>query len=83
MTTFWDTAPCSLVEADGRFRGANSPRKLSSYLPPTEHEISNSIVRFQVLTAASMKFRIVFWDVLPCKIFVHHQGPDDGGSTYL
>jgi hypothetical protein len=41
-------------------------------------------VRFQVLTAASMKFRIVFWDVLPCKIIVdrrfigtyclHHQG---------
>jgi hypothetical protein len=27
-------------------------------------------VRFQVLTAASMKFRIVFWDVLPCKINV-------------
>jgi hypothetical protein len=25
---------------------------------------------FQVLTAASMKFRIVFWDVLPCKIIV-------------
>jgi hypothetical protein len=41
-------------------------------------------VRFQVLTAASMKFRIVFWDVLPCKMIVdrlfrstcwfHHQG---------
>jgi hypothetical protein len=40
--------------------------------------------RFQVLTAASMKFRFVFWDVLPCKIIVdrrfrgtcclHHQG---------
>jgi hypothetical protein len=28
------------------------------------------IVRFQVITAASMKFRIVFWDVLPCKIIV-------------
>jgi hypothetical protein len=27
-------------------------------------------VRFQVLTAPSMKFRIVFWDVLPCKIIV-------------
>jgi hypothetical protein len=27
-------------------------------------------VRFQVLTAASMRFRIVFWDVLPCKIIV-------------
>jgi hypothetical protein len=41
-------------------------------------------VRFQVLTAASMKFRFVFWDVMPCKIIVyrrfrctfclHHQG---------
>jgi hypothetical protein len=27
-------------------------------------------VRFQVLTAASMKFRFVFCDVLPCKIIV-------------
>jgi hypothetical protein len=50
-------------------------------------------VRFQVLTAASMKFRFVSWDVLPCKIIVdrcfrgtcclHHQGDDDGGSTYI
>jgi hypothetical protein len=41
-------------------------------------------VRFQVLTAASMMFRVVFWDILPCKIIVdrrfrgayclHHQG---------
>jgi hypothetical protein len=46
----------------------------------------------------SLKFRIGFWDVLPCKIIVdrcyrgtcclHQQGwwsliPDDGGSTYL
>jgi hypothetical protein len=51
-------------------------------------------VRFQVLTAASIGFRIVFWDVLPCKIIadrrfrgaccLHHQGwviPDDGGSA--
>jgi hypothetical protein len=45
--------------------------------------------RFQVLTEASMKFRIVFWDVLLCKLptdvsevraatFIR----DDGGSTY-
>jgi hypothetical protein len=27
-------------------------------------------VRFQVLTAASMMFRIVFWDVLPCKMIM-------------
>jgi hypothetical protein len=41
-------------------------------------------LRFQVLTAGSMMFRIVFWDILPCKIIVgrrfrgayclHHQG---------
>jgi hypothetical protein len=36
-------------------------------------------VRFQVLTVASMTFRVVFWDILPCKMIV----PDDGGSTYL
>jgi hypothetical protein len=48
-------------------------------------------VRFQVVTAASMKFRVL-WDVVPCSLIVvdrrfrgvyclHHQGdecPDDG-----
>jgi hypothetical protein len=28
------------------------------------------VVRFQVLTAASMMFRIVIWDVLPCKMII-------------
>jgi hypothetical protein len=28
-------------------------------------------VRFQVLTAASMMFRAVFWVVLQCKIILH------------
>jgi hypothetical protein len=27
-------------------------------------------VRFQVLTAASIMFRVVFWDILPCKMIV-------------
>jgi hypothetical protein len=33
-------------------------------------------VRFQVLTAASMMFRVVFWDILPCKMIVdrHFRG---------
>jgi hypothetical protein len=31
---------------------------------------TNRMVRFQVLTASSMMFRIVFWDVLPRKIIV-------------
>jgi hypothetical protein len=44
---------------------------------PSEQQ--NNYVRFQVLTAASM-IRIVFWDVLPCKMIVD---PDDGGSTHL
>jgi hypothetical protein len=53
-------------------------------------------VRFQVLTAASMKFG-VFWDRETCShvevgqrfrsaYCFHHQGyhrPDDGGSTHL
>jgi hypothetical protein len=31
-----------------------------------------------------MIFRIVFWDVLPCKIIVDGRfRDDDGGSTYL
>jgi hypothetical protein len=49
-------------------------------------------VRFLVLTAASMKFRL-FWDVAPCShvevdrrfrgaYCLHHQG-DDGGSAHL
>jgi hypothetical protein len=49
-------------------------------------------VRFKVFTAASLKFRFVFWDALPCKIIVdlrfrgtcclHHQD-GDGGCTSL
>jgi hypothetical protein len=37
-------------------------------------------VRFKVLKEASMMFRIIFWDILPCKMIVI---PDDGGSTHL
>jgi hypothetical protein len=40
----------------------------------TTHKCYNTAqlenVRFKVLTAASMKFRFVFWVVLPCKIIV-------------
>jgi hypothetical protein len=38
-------------------------------------------VRFQVLTAASMMFRVVFWDILP--FVLGSLIPDDGGSTHL
>jgi hypothetical protein len=52
----------------------------------------NYYVRFQVLTAVSMKYR-VFWDILPCSQIdvdrrfrgasgLQHQG-DDGGSMHL
>jgi hypothetical protein len=32
--------------------------------------IHDEHVRFKVLTAASMMFRVVFWDILPCKMIV-------------
>jgi hypothetical protein len=51
---------------------------------PWSHTKKGILVRFQVLTAASMMFRAVFWVVLPCKMIVdqrfrgtcclHHQG---------
>jgi hypothetical protein len=45
---------------------------------------STQHVRFQVLTAASVMFRVVFWDILPCKMIPPSSGiPDDGGSTHL
>jgi hypothetical protein len=37
---------------------------------PCWHEQRQGYMRFQVLTAASMMFRFVFWDVLRCKIIV-------------
>jgi hypothetical protein len=54
---------------------ATCSRKLDS----TQHldQLMASLVepvRFQVLTAASMMFRAVFWVILPCKIIVI---PDD------
>jgi hypothetical protein len=33
-------------------------------------------MRFQDLTAASMEFRLVFWDVMPCKIVVDRRFRD-------
>jgi hypothetical protein len=48
---------------------AFSSSSLSSSSRPI-HLVVSSSVRFQVLTAASMMFRIVFWDVLPCKTIV-------------
>jgi hypothetical protein len=42
-------------------------------------------VRFQVLTAASMMFRAVFWVILPCKMivdrrFTRQYNPEDSSE---
>jgi hypothetical protein len=60
---------------------------------PLKHKRSKNLeqyisyVRFQVLTAASMMFRIVFWDVLPCKMIVDHFTwqyiPEDNSEQYI
>jgi hypothetical protein len=70
------------------------PVRISSYTESRKIKLYTALkvatfydtVRFQVLTAASMKLRFVFWDVLPCKIIVdrrfrgtcclHHQGDE-------
>jgi hypothetical protein len=58
-----------------------------------KNDLRYDCVRFQVLTAASMMFRIVFWDVLQCKIIVdrrfrgayclHYQAPLKRRSTII
>jgi hypothetical protein len=57
---------------------------VSGNYPFVSGDLSNSCMRFQVLTAASMMFRVVLWVILPCKMIVdrrfrgayclHHQG---------
>jgi hypothetical protein len=47
----------------------------------TQENMSKNWVRFQVLTAASMKMA-VFWVVAPCSL-VDVYRRDDGGSKYL
>jgi hypothetical protein len=106
MKALCDMAPCSLVEVDRRFRGAYCLHYHPHYHGCNWFIMRQNVltraqtlriykvmefVSFQVLTAASMKFRIVFWDVLPCKIIVDRRFrgtccsliPDEGGSTYL
>jgi hypothetical protein len=61
-----------------------SRKLLSLNLPPIKPKLSAINVRFQVLTTASMKFRIFLWNVPLCKIIIdrrfrgtcclHHQG---------
>jgi hypothetical protein len=43
----------------------------------------NPVVRYQILTAASMKMR-AFWDIPPCSLGVNRRDhPDDERSTHL
>jgi hypothetical protein len=50
-------------------------------------EISIPNVRFQVLTAASMMFRAVFWVILPCRMIVDHStrqyNPEDSSEHQI
>jgi hypothetical protein len=41
----------------------------------------SQLVRFQVLTAASMKMTVC-WDIAPCNLVGVYR-PDDGGSKHL
>jgi hypothetical protein len=56
-------------------------------------QTSITVVRFQVLTAASMKMA-VFWVLVPCSLVelyrrfrgafcLHHHRPDNGGSKHV
>jgi hypothetical protein len=40
-------------------------------------------VRCQVLTAASMMFRVIFWDILPCKMITRQYIPEDNSEHPL
>jgi hypothetical protein len=95
MCFFWVVRPCGHVGTYQRFlrvEGGSSTFLRNVVISLQVHvllltekpSISYGFVRFQVLTTASMKFRFVFWDVLPCKIIIdrrfrgtcclHHQG---------
>jgi hypothetical protein len=47
-----------------------------------DNDDNNDGVRFQILTAASMKIA-AFWNIAPCNLEVDGDCPDDGGSMYL
>jgi hypothetical protein len=67
---------------------------MSKKLSFEKNEKTESFVRFNVLTVASVKLR-VFWDVAPCSqvdfdrpfrgayCLYHQDRPDDGGNMHL
>jgi hypothetical protein len=79
--TLRPTQPLQWVPGIKRGRGVTLT---THHLVPSSRMGRSYIVRFQVLTAASMMFIAVFWVVLPCKMIVdrrfrgtcclHHQG---------
>jgi hypothetical protein len=56
---------------DSRTGYCNSSGFSLNIIPPWLSTMKNrTVVRFQVLTAASVMFRVVFWVILPCKMIV-------------
>jgi hypothetical protein len=80
----WPTVQCVAVEdmyETTHFVGKQCTNKFMC-LQTVRKQIFG--VRFQVLTAASLKFRFVFWDVLPCKIIVdRRRHGSTSQKTYL
>jgi hypothetical protein len=52
------------------------------YQSVTLHFVFVAFIWFLLWTGI-ISFRIVFWDVLPCKMIVDRRFMDDGGSTHL
>jgi hypothetical protein len=69
-------------EASGTF-SLRSARGMV-FLKVATKKTLKALVRFQVLTAASMMFRAVFWVVLPCKMivdqFTRQYNPEDSSE---
>jgi hypothetical protein len=47
-------------------------------------DMSKKIGSVNEFSLLLLMFRVVFWDILPCKMIVDRRFiPDDGGSTHL
>jgi hypothetical protein len=81
-TTVWSAQNCSITLQYCTFT-KKKYAVTQNTIPVTSETVYTHLnyLRFQVLTAESMMFRIVFWDVLPCipednselKLFVRQQ----------
>jgi hypothetical protein len=61
---------CTAVLLDEEERKSRKSKWEHESLLQRKEEGGIFYVRFQVLTAASMMFRVGFWDILPCKMIV-------------